>query len=183
MTTDLAAAQADMRHGYYSGAPGVFTSAIAWLAAALVALQVSPQKAVWVLFAGGMLIHPVSVLLTKALGRPGKHQPGNPLAQLAFGNTAWLIFMLPLAYGVSLLLIEWFFPAMLLVIGGRYLTFAPMFGMRIYWACGLALAGAGFLLGRAGADPALSAFVGCFIEAAFAVAIVAKTKVGPSPQT
>ena len=171
MTTDLAAAQADMRHGYFSGATGMFTSAAAWLAAAIVALRMSPQQAVWVLFAGGVMIHPVSVLVTKALGRPGKHQPGNPLAALALANTAWLIFSLPLAYAVSLLRIEWFFPAMLLVIGGRYLTFAPMFGLRIYWPCGFALAGAGVLLGRAGAEPALSAFTGSFIEAAFAAAI------------
>ena len=171
--SDLAAAQADMRHGYYSGAPGMLTSAAAWLAAAIVALQVSPERAVWVLFAGGVLIHPVSVLLVKALGRPGKHQPGNPLASLAFANTAWLIFMLPLAYGVALLRIEWFFPAMLLVIGGRYLTFATLFGMRIYWACGLALAAAGWLLAQAKAGPALVAFAGSFIEAAFATAILA----------
>ena len=173
-----------MRLGYFNGAPGVFTSAAAWLAAAIVALRVSPQQAVWVLFVGGALIHPVSVLLTKALGRSGKHQPGNPMATLAFASTAWLIFMLPLAYGVALLRIEWFFPAMLLVIGGRYLVFATMFGRRIYWACGLTLAGAGYLLAKMGAAPAVSAFAGSFIEAAFAAAIIvlARRELRPSGQ-
>ncbi|MBF6025040.1 DUF7010 family protein [Lysobacter niastensis] len=172
MGTDLDAAQADMRFGYYSGAPGIFASSAAWLAAAVVALQGSPKQAVWVLFAGGVLIHPVSVLLAKVLGRPGKHEPGNPLATLAIATTFWLIFSLPLAYGAAILRIEWFFPAMLLVIGGRYLTFGPLFGMRIYWVLGLALAVAGYLLGSARALPAVSAFVGATIEAVFAAAVL-----------
>lgn len=169
--TDLSSAQADMRHGYYSGAPGIFASATAWLAAAVIAWQGSPKQAVWVLFGGGMLIHPVGVLLTKLLGRPGKHTPGNPMASLAFASTAWLIFSLPLAYGASLLRIEWFFPAMLLIIGGRYLTFDAMFGMRIYWGLGLTLAVAGYALGSMRALPEASAFVGASIEAVFATAI------------
>jgi hypothetical protein len=161
-----------MRFGYYSGALGIFASAGAWLAAAVVALQASPEQAVWVLFVGGVLIHPVSVLLAKMLGRPGKHEAGNPLAALAFASTLWLIFSLPLAYGASILRMEWFFPAMLLVIGGRYLTFGSLFGMRIYWVLGLTLAIAGYLLGSARALPAVSAFVGAGIEAAFAVAVL-----------
>ena len=48
-----------------------------------------------------------------------------------------------------------------------------MFGMRIYWACGVALAAAGYVLAKAGAAPATSAFIGCFTEAAFASAIAA----------
>ena len=172
MATDLAAAQADMRFGYYSGAPGIFASTIAWLCAAVVAMQASPGQAVWVLFAGGVLIHPVSVLFAKLLGRPGKHGTGNPLAPLAFATTLWLIFCLPLAYGISILRIEWFFPAMLLVIGGRYLTFGSLFGMRTYWVCGLALAASGYLLGKVNAAPATSAFAGASIEAAFAVVVM-----------
>ena len=173
MGTDLEAAQADMRFGYYSGAPGIFASSAAWLAAAIVALQVSPKQAVWVLFAGGVLIHPIGVLLAKALGRPGRHGPGNPLAALAFATTLWLIFSLPLAYAASILRLEWFFPAMLLVIGGRYLTFGSLFGMRVYWVLGLTLAAAGYFLGSTGALPAVSAFVGAAIEAAFAASVLA----------
>lgn len=172
MGCDLDKAQADMRFGYHSGGPGVLVSASVWLAAAVVALSISPARAVWMLFVGGALIHPLGVLLTKALGRPGKHTPGNPLAGLAFASTLWLLFSLPLAYGASLHRMAWFFPAMLLVIGGRYLTFGTLYGMRIYWALGLALALAGCLLGYAGAEPALSAFVGAAIEAVFGIAVL-----------
>lgn len=178
----LADAQADMRTGYLSGAPGVLTSATAWAIAAVVAARGSAGTAVWTLFIGGMLIFPVSVLLCKALGRSGKHAAGNPLAGLAAANTGWLILSLPLAYAASLQHIEWFFPAMLLTIGGRYLTFAPLYGMRIYWLCGGTLALAGVVLGRAYAPPVAGAVAGAAIEAGFALAIfVAARRAPPLP--
>jgi len=167
----IAEAQRDMRFGYLGGAPGMFASALAWLVAAFVALYGSPKQAVVTLFIGGMLIHPVGVLLTKILRRPGAHTKGNPLGALALESTFWMIMCLPLAYGASLLRSEWFFPAMLLVIGGRYLTFQTMYGMRAYWACGAALALAGFLLAKNGAPMALGAFAGAGIEFVFSAFI------------
>lgn len=168
----ISAAQTEMRHAYFGGGPGMLTSAAAWAAAAVATVQLSPQRAIWVLFAGGMLIHPVAVLLCRAAGRPGSHSKGNPFGGLALAGTVWMILCLPLAYGVSLQRMEWFFPAMLLVIGGRYLTFSTMYGRRIYWVCGFALAGAGYVLGRMGASPTLGAAAGAGIEAAFALAIL-----------
>lgn len=167
----IADAQRDMRDAYFSGAPGMITSATAWLVAAVFAWRVSPERAVWVLFIGGMLIHPVSVLLTKALGRSARHSRGNPFATLALASTFWLVLSLPLAYAVSLVRIEWFFPAMLFVIGGRYMTFSTMFGTRVFWVCGAALALAGYWLGRMLAAPYVTAFTGAGIEAVFAIAI------------
>ena len=167
----VADAPRDMRHAYLGGAPGLLTSATVWLVAGVVALQLSPDRAIWTLFVGGMLIHPLSVLLTKALGRPGAHAAGNPLGRLALESTAWMVLSLPLAYAVSRLHIEWFFPAMMLVIGGRYLTFATLYGTRAYWACGLALVTAAWLLARANAAPAVGAFTGAAIEAGFALLI------------
>jgi len=167
----VAAAQQEMRYAYYGGAPGMLTSATVWLCAGIVCLLVSPERAVWALFIGGMLIHPVAVLFTKALGRPASHPLGNPFGALALASTFWLVLSLPLAYSVSLVRMEWFFPAMLFVIGGRYLTFSTIFGARIYWACGAALATAGYVLARAHASPELGAFTGAAIEAVFAVAI------------
>lgn len=171
MQTNLPQAQADMRFAYYGGAAGMLASSIAWLCAAIATIQASPQQAVWVLFIGGMLIHPVGVMIAKLLGRSGNHAKGNPLASLAWASTLWLIFSLPLAYAVSLLRIEWFFPAMLLVIGGRYLVFGTLFGMRVYWVCGLSLAGTAYLLAIIKATPTLAAFTGSAIEVVFAAII------------
>ncbi|WP_394781621.1 DUF7010 family protein [Undibacterium sp.] len=169
--TNFANAQQDMRFAYYGGAPGMLISALVWFGAGMVSMLISPSRAIWVLFIGGMFIHPASMLFCRLIGRSGKHAPGNPLGTLALASTFWLIFSLPLAYAVSLVRIEWFFPAMMLVIGGRYLTFSTIFGTRIYWACGMALALASYALAASHATPQIGTFCGAAIEAAFAVAI------------
>jgi hypothetical protein len=106
----LAAAQRDMRSAYLGGAPGMLASSLAWAVAGCAAAWISAQHAVWTLFIGGVFIHPVGVLFSRALGRRGKHAPDNPLGALAMATTIWMIMMLPLAYGVSLLRIDLFFP-------------------------------------------------------------------------
>lgn len=174
--TDLAttaAAQRDMRAGYLGGAPGVLVSGSVWAVAGCVAVWQAPERAVWVLFVGGMFIHPIAVLCARLLGAPGRHAPGNPLGALAMATTFWMIGMLPLAYGIALWRIELFFPAMLLVIGGRYLCFHTLYGNRLYWAFGAVLGLAAWGLASANAAPATGAFAGALIEIVFAVVLLA----------
>ncbi len=161
-------AQANMRHAFFGGATGVATSALAWLAAALTAFLVSPRGGMAALFIGGMFIHPAAILLSKLLGRPGTPARDNPLARLALEGTVWLLLAIAVAFIASLQRVEWFFIAMLLTIGGRYLTFATLYGLRVYWACGAALAAAGFGLAVLGADAATIALSGGLIELLFA---------------
>lgn len=171
MSDDLASAQADMRQGYFGGAAGMAASAAAWLVAAGVALRGSPEQAVWALLVGGMFIHPAGMLIARLLGRSGTHTKGNPLGLLAGASTVWLIACLPLAFAASRLHVEWFFPAMLLVIGSRYLVFHTLYGDTAFWPCGLALVATGCLLGTVLAPPALSALAGGGLEAAFALGL------------
>lgn len=168
MEITVADSQTDMRNAYYSGAPGILASALAWSAAAATVALTSPQRAIWALLIGGALIHPVGVLLCRLFGASAKHSKVNPLGQLAGASTFWLIFSLPLAYGLGLRNPSWFFAAMLLVIGGRYLVFATLYGMRLYWALGLALALAGFGLGWLGAPALVVASAGAALELVFA---------------
>jgi hypothetical protein len=172
----IAAAQQDMRDAYLGGAPGMFVSGAVWAVAGLVGLWRSPQDAVWALYAGGVLIHPLSVLLARLLGRSGRHAPGNPLGMLAFATTIWMILMLFPVYGIALWHIELFFPAMLFVIGGRYLTFATLFGSKLFWACGAVLAAAGYGLAAQHAIPAAGAFAGSAIEIAFGAIVLAGSR-------
>jgi hypothetical protein len=167
----LSGAQADMRHGYLGGAAGVFASGIAWLVAGIIAVAVSPRGAVAALFFGGMLIHPVSILFAKLAGRPGKHSKGNPLAQLALEGTIWMLLAIPLALYLALEWPQYFFVAMLLIIGGRYLTFATLYGTRLYWLLGALLALSTMALITLKASAALAAFTGATIEIIFAVLI------------
>lgn len=169
METTVLQAQSDMRRAYYSGAPGILASALAWSAATGVLALGSPQHGIWALLIGGMLIHPVGLLVCRLLGAPAAHARDNPLGRLAGASTFWLIFSLPLAYGLGLQHTAWFFAAMLLTIGGRYLVFGTVYGMRLYGALGLALAGAGCALGWLAAPAVAFAAAGAAIELAFAV--------------
>ena len=64
-----------------------------------------------------------------------------------------------------------FFPAMLLIISGRYFTFATLYGMRLYWAFGVALGTAAFVVAAHPAHMATGAFAGGLIELVFAALI------------
>jgi hypothetical protein len=116
-----------------------------------------------------MLIHPLGVLICKLLGARGSHTPGNPLGLLAGASTFWLIFCLPLAYLLGMQKPGWFFSAMLIIIGGRYLVFSTLFGMQLYWVLGLALAASGFALGYLVVPVYVGAATGAALEAVFAV--------------
>ena len=169
----LAAAQRDMRTGYLGGAPGVLVSGSVWAVAACFAAFVSPERAMWALFGGGVVIHPLAVLCARLLGAPGRHTLGNPLGALAMATTVWMIAMLPLAYAIALWRIELFFPAMLLVIGGRYLCFQTLYGNRLYWVLGAVLGVAAWGLASLGAPPVLGAAAGGGIEIVFAFLLLA----------
>ena len=169
-------AQADMRAGYLHGAPGVAASSAAWLVSAGVAASGSPSTAVWTLLVTGAFIHPVGVLITKALGSSGAHKVGNPLARLAMESTLWMLAGIAIAVGISVIRIEWFFPAMLLIIGGRYLTFQTVYGLRAFWVLGATLCAVGISLALVRAPVTVSALAGGLIEAAFACLIFARAK-------
>ena len=169
-------AQADMRQAYFGGATGITTSGLAWLAAALVAFLGSPRGAMAALFIGGMFIHPAAMLLSKLLGRPGAHTKGNPLAPLALESTVWLLLAIAVAFLASMQRTEFFFIAMLLTIGGRYFTFATLYGLKLYWICGATLAAAGFALAVLGANTTLIALTGGVLELVFAALVFAKAR-------
>ena len=52
---------------------------------------------------------------------------------VAAEGTFWFLAGIAIACGMHFLRVEWFFPAMLLPVGGRYLTFQSLYGMRAYW--------------------------------------------------
>jgi hypothetical protein len=173
-------AQRDMRHAYFGGASGLFSSGIVWLIAGGVALAQPPQYAVWALLGGGVLIHPLSVLLSKLLGRPGAATKGNPLNALAIAGTFWMLLSIPLAFTIAMLRVELFFPAMLLIIGGRYLTFSTLYGNNLYWVVGLALAFAAMGVVFMGLPLGMGALAGGIIELVFGAIVFAQERKQPA---
>ena len=174
--TDLTLAQNDMKHAYYGGGPGMLVSGLVWLLAGIAGIMVSVKASVLTLFFGGMLIFPLGMLMAKMLKRSGQHKKGNPLAQLAMESTVLLFIGLFIAFVVLRIQAEWFFPIMLLTIGGRYLLFQTLYGLRFYWLIGglLLLAGG---LGLVYQVPFITgAFVGAGIEIVGAIWLMTVTK-------
>ncbi len=169
-------AQRDMAAAYVGGAGGAFASAAAWLSAALVSTLIGATAGIVTLVVAGMMIFPVSILISKALGATGKHSKGNPLAPLAIYGTLWMVMSILIALAAAQYRTDWFFPAMLLVIGGRYLTFETLYGMRIYLAFGASLAFTAIVLVALQAPAAVGAYAGALIEFTFASLILASAR-------
>ena len=165
-------AQLDMRVAYSNGYSGVIVSGLVWLVAGLVALYTSPQQAVWTLLIGGALIHPIGILFNKVLGRSGAHASNNVLGRLALEGTIFMIMCLPLAYALTFQKVEWFFQGMLMIIGGRYLTFATLYGTRLYWGLGMGLGIAAYLLFSLNSSAPISILVGSAIELTFGLVML-----------
>lgn len=163
--------QRDMKTGYAYGSTGVLVSGIIWVISGLIVNFYSPQKGIWALLIGGTMIFPLSALMGKLMRIKGEHQKNNLLARLAMEGTIWMIMCIPLAYILSLTKTEWFFQGMLMIIGGRYLTFASIYGLRIYWVLGAALGLAAFVLFRFEVAAFTSALTGGIIEIVFGLVI------------
>jgi len=164
----ISQAQADMRSGYFSGVPGMLVSGVVWLTAGAVAVLASDKAAVLALLVGGMVIHPLGMVFARLLGRTGAHSAGNPLGRLAAEGTFWFLAGIAIAYGMHFLRLEWFFPAMLLLVGGRYLTFQTLYGLRAYWVLGGVLCCAGLAMALARIPVPVAALAGGVIEVLFA---------------
>ncbi|MDX6746193.1 hypothetical protein SHK09_05260 [Polaribacter sp. PL03] len=141
----LLEAQKDMRKSYFGGGPGALVSGFVWLSAGITALISTEKLSVIIFFFGGMLIHPLGIVLSKALKRSGKHKKENPLSHLALESTILLFIGLFIAYSILQVHANWFFSIMILIIGARYLIFSSLYGMKIYWVFGAVLILAGIL--------------------------------------
>ncbi len=82
-----------------------------------------------------------------------------------------MLMCIPMAYGLSLLRPEWFFQVMLLVIGGRYLTFTTLYDLKVYWLMGALLGAAAFVLFPLQAGAFYSALAGALIEVIMGAAL------------
>ncbi|WP_426092953.1 DUF7010 family protein [Flavobacterium sp. DSR3-2] len=167
MNDTLVQFQTDMRRGYANGSIGIIVSGLTWLISAIVTYQYSASQAVWTLLIGGVIIHPVSVLLYKTIGLSGNHTKGNPLGNLGMEGTVFMIMCLPIAFGLSLQHTQWFFQGMLLIIGGRYLTFSSIYGIKPYWILGAILGIAAYLLFKNNVQSFGTLLTGALIEILF----------------
>ncbi|MDF0706895.1 MAG: hypothetical protein VX772_01590 [Bacteroidota bacterium] len=162
-------AQSELRKGYADGSLGVLASGTVWMVAASAAFLISSKSAIWTLFFGGMLIYPLGLIMAKLMGIRGSHSNQNPLGKLVMEGTIFMLMCIPLALLLSLQNHAWFFQGMLLIIGGRYLTFATLYGIKTYWILGGLLGVSAFALFFLETSPAISALSGSILEIGFGI--------------
>ncbi len=171
-------AQTAMRIEYRNGATGVFVSGIIWLITAGVIYNSSTKQAIWTLLVGGALIHPISTMINKMMGVKAATNTVNPLSGLALEGTLFMVMTIPIGYGLSLLRAAWFFQAMLLIIGGRYLTFRTLYGNKLFWLLGGLLGAGAYGLFSSNLDSLVTTLTGGLIEVGFGLLLFSDFSLG-----
>lgn len=144
---DIQNSQHEMRSAFLGGFGGQLVSGIIWLVSALLSTLVSPRYGMAMLFFGSMFIFPLTQLVVRLMGLPGKVNPKNKLWALG-AQTAFTVPLNFLLVGAATLYHEhWFFPAAMIVIGSHYLPFITLYGMRMFGVLAGLLVLAGAALG------------------------------------
>jgi len=168
-------AQHDMRATSIGGYPGAIVSGFIWLISASLATWSTPRSAILCLVVGGMFIFPI----TAAILRVGLSHP-NPLNGLAMQVAFTIPLTIPLAGAAALHRLEWFYPAMLVIVGAHYLPFVTLYGMRVYAAIAGVMIAAGLWIAIAHMPFAAGGWTGGAIEIAFGAAGFATTMSSPA---
>lgn len=128
----IADAQRDVRETYAGGFYGQLVSGLVWLLAAALGTWVSPEWAIVALLTGGFLIFPLTTAALRLARRPTRLPPGHPMTPLAMQVAFTVPVGLLVALGATAYRQDWFFPASMVVVGGHYLPFVFLYGMRAY---------------------------------------------------
>jgi hypothetical protein len=125
-------AQHEVRTVYIGGFWGQLVSAAIWLASALVGTFSLPRAAIFTVVVGGFFIFPITQLLLRLSGRPTSVSAANPLNGLAMQIAFTLPLSMLLLVPVSAFRLNWFFPALMILVGAHYLPFTFLYGMRMF---------------------------------------------------
>lgn len=146
----IADAQRENRVRFSGGFHGQLVSGVLWLASAGAGTWSTPRAAIWILVAGGFFLYPLTVLLVRTVGTKIPLSPGNPLPQLGMQVAFTLPLSMPLLLPVGLYRLNWFYPALMLLLGAHYLPFVFLYGMPMFAVLAGSLTTAGILIGMYG---------------------------------
>lgn len=168
-------AQADLRRAYVGGGPGVLVSALVWLTTAFVERSHGVGTTFAVLFFGGMLIFPLSMLLARALFRRPKEASTNPLGRTALESTVAMIGGLFAAWLFLPFQPAYVFPLAAIAVGTHYAVFKTIYGDRLFWLLGALITAVGFVaIYKAVAIPGGPILAVGVIELVFAIILTIK---------
>jgi hypothetical protein len=134
---DVGNAQREVRFVYLGGFWGQLVSSVIWLASAAFGTWATPKTSILTIVIGGLFIFPLTQMLLHLSGRRARVSRENPLHWLGMQVAFVLPFSMLLLVPVGYYRLNWFFPALMILLGAHYLPFASLYGMRMF----LSLAG------------------------------------------
>jgi hypothetical protein len=139
-------AQLEIRTRFVGGCYGQFVAGTLWLGSAALAVWRGPRASIIMLVVGGFFIFPATELLIMAIGERAPVSSANALRSLGMQIAFVLPLSMPLLLPVGLYRLNWFFPAMMILLGAHYLPFVFLYGMRMFAVLAAFLIGGGTLI-------------------------------------
>lgn len=139
-------AQNEVSHVYLGGSVGCAVSGLIWLASAGLATWNTPKAAMLMLVVGGFAIYPLTSISLRISGRPASLSTTNPFRFLAIQAAFVLPSTMLLVAPITAYRLDWFYPAMAVLVGAHYLPFATLYGMRSFLGLAAVLIGSGFVI-------------------------------------
>ncbi len=129
---DVQDAQREVRLAYIGGFWGQLVSSVIWLVSATLGTWVSPRSAILTVVIGGFFIFPLTKLLLRLSPGRASVSTENPFTSLGMQVAFVLPLSMLLLVPVGLYRLNWFFPALMVLVGAHYLPFATLYGMRMF---------------------------------------------------
>ena len=139
-------AQREVRTVFIGGFWGQLVVSAMWLASAALGTWVTPRAAILALVASGFFIFPVTQLLLRLTGGPASVSRDNPLNNLAMQIAFALPMTMLLLVPVTAFRVNWFYPALMVLVGAHYLPFTFLYGMRMFIPLSAVLIGGGIVI-------------------------------------
>ena len=128
---DIEKAQHEVQFAYMGGFWGQLVSSVIWLASAALGTWLTPKASILTAVIAGFFIFPLTKILLALSGR-GSMSADNPLNSLGLQTALALAFSMLLLVPVARYRLNWFFPALMVLVGAHYLPFVTLYGMRMF---------------------------------------------------
>ncbi len=138
-------AQREVRTVFIGGFWGQMVSAAVWLGSAALGLWGTPRAAIIAMVVGGFFIFPLTQLALRISGNRASLRRENPLGGLAMQIAFIVPVSMLLLAPVTAYRLNWFYPALMILVGAHYLPFVFLYGMRMFMFLATALIGGGVL--------------------------------------
>jgi hypothetical protein len=128
---DIQDAQREVRLVSIGGFWGQLVASAIWLMSAALGTWATPKASILTVVIGGFFIFPLMQLLLRLSGRASLSKE-NELYSLGRQVAFVLPFSMLLLILVGHYYLNWFFPALMVLVGAHYLPFATLYGMRMF---------------------------------------------------